>query len=294
MSFQLQLPLTLSILRALIVDVAGEPYAFPLARIEQVMTVPQAEIAVQDDRSFFVVDGQNLSLVSAQQVWHLAAPDALANPLPVVIISNGDARYGVAVDALLGESDIIVRPLDVRLGRVPGFSAAAFLRDGSPALIVDVEDLLQSIVALLGEEQTLEVPRPPLDGRVSVARKRILLVEDSETIRTVERNILIRYGYEVDVAEDGMEGWDAIRLGHYDLLITDVEMPRMNGIQLVSLVKQEPWLLATPVLIVSGNEREEDRRLGLAAGASDYLTKSSFREETFVHVVANLLGEADG
>jgi two-component system sensor histidine kinase and response regulator WspE len=96
----------------------------------------------------------------------------------------------------------------------------------------------------------------------------------------------------VDVAEDGMEGWDAIRLGAYDLLITDVEMPRMTGLKLVSLVKQEPWLLSTPVLIVSGNEREEDRRLGLVAGASDYLTKSSFREETFVHVVTNLIGEA--
>jgi two-component system, chemotaxis family, sensor histidine kinase and response regulator WspE len=292
MSFQLQLPLTLSIMRALIVGVAGEPYAFPLARIEQVMTVPQAEIAVQDECSFFVLDGQNINLVSAQRLWQLADPEVPANPLPVVIIGNGNTRYGVTVDALLGESDIIVRPLDVRLGRVSGFSAAAFLRDGSPALIVDVEDLLQSIVARLGTEPTLEVPRPAVNGHVAVVRKRILVVDDSETMRTVERDILVRHGYDVDVAEDGMEGWDAIRLGSYDLLITDVEMPRMTGIKLVSLVKQEPWLLSTPVLIVSGNEREEDRRLGLAAGASDYLTKSSFREETFVHVVTNLIGEA--
>jgi two-component system sensor histidine kinase and response regulator WspE len=294
MSFNLQLPLTLSIMRALIVDVAGEPYAFSLAHIEQVMTVPQAEIAVREDRSFFVLDGQDISLVSAHHVWQLPDPEVSANPLPVVILSNGDSRYAVAVDALLGESDIIVRPLDARLGRVPGISAAAFLRDGSPALIVDVEDLLRSIVALLGEGHALEVPRPAMDDRVAVARKRVLVVDDSETMRTVERDILARHGYEVDVAEDGMEGWDAIRLGHYDLLVTDVEMPRMNGLQLVSLVRHEPWLLSTPVLMVSGNEREEDRRLGLAAGANDYLTKSSFREETFVHVVINLIGEADG
>jgi two-component system sensor histidine kinase and response regulator WspE len=223
----------------------------------------------------------------------LADPEVPANPLPVVIISNGDSRYGVGVDALLGESDIIVRPLDSRLGRVPGISAAAFLRDGSPALIVDVEDLLQSIVALLGEDQALEVPRLAVSGSGLVARKRILVVEDSETMRTVERNILDRHGYEVDMAEDGMEGWDAIRLGDYDLIITDVEMPRMNGLMLVSLIKHEPRLLSTPVLIVSGNEREEDRRLGLAAGANDYLTKSSFREETFLHVVGTLIGETD-
>src|SRR5262245_58126699 len=247
MSFQLQLPLTLSIMRALIVEVAGEPYAFPLAQVEQVMTVPRAEIAVEGERAFFILDGQNVRLVSAQQVWQLADPKRAADPLPVVIIGTGAARHGVSVDTLLGESDIIVRPLDARLGRVPGVSAAAFLRDGSPALIVDVEDLLQSIVTLLGEEPTVEVPRLAVNGRMSVARKRILLVEDSETMRTVERNILVRHGYEVDVAEDGMEGWDAIRLGHYDLLISDVEMPRMNGLKLVSLVKQEPRLQSTPV-----------------------------------------------
>jgi len=149
------------------------------------------------------------------------------------------------------------------------------------------------IAALLGEEARAEVV-PLVTSRPPTVRKRILVVEDTAAMRTVERDILTRHGYEVDVAEDGVEGWDAIRLGHYDLLVSDVEMPRMDGIKLVSLVKQEPRLLSLPVLIVSGNEREEDRRLGLAAGANDYLTKSSFREETFVHVVAGLIGEAYG
>ncbi len=293
MSFYLQLPLTLSIMRALLVEVAGEPYAFPLARIEEVITIPQAEIATRDDRLFFVFDGQDVGLVSAHDVWHLPAPETPANPLPVVVVGDGASLYGVAVDTFLGESDIVVRPLDSRLGRVPGIAAAALLRDGSPVLIVDTEDLVRSIVALRGEVPTLDLPQP-VDSRRPAVRKRVLVVDDSEVMRTVERDILARCGYEIDVAEDGLEGWDALRLGDYDLVVTDVEMPRMNGIQLVSLVRQEPRLLSLPVLIVSGNEREEDRRLGLAAGANDYLTKSSFREETFVHVVSNLIGEADG
>jgi two-component system sensor histidine kinase and response regulator WspE len=293
MSFHLQLPLTLSVMRALLVEVAGEPYAFPLARVDQVVTVPLEEIAVRDDRRSFLLDGQSIAVVPASQVWQLPESEVSANPLPVVVISDDDARYGVAVDAFLGERDIVVRPLDARLGRVPGIGAAALLQDGSPALIVDIEDLARSVDTLLIGGQGHDVPRSASD-RSPTPRKRVLVVDDSTTMRTVARDILARNGYEVDVAEDGMEGWDAIRLGHYDLLVTDVEMPRMNGLQLVSLVKHEPWLLSTPVLIVSGNEREEDRRLGLAAGASDYLTKSSFREETFVHVVVNLIGEADG
>jgi two-component system sensor histidine kinase and response regulator WspE len=292
MWFHLQLPLTLSILRALMVEVAGEPYAFPLARIDQVLTVPQAEIAHKTDRRSFFMDGQAISLVPAHQVWQLPAPETTADPLPVIILSSGASRYGIAVDTFLGESDLIVRPLDERLGRVPGISAAALLKDGAPVLIADVEDLVRSVAALLGEEARTEVV-PLATSRPRSVRKRILVVEDTAAMRTVERDILTRHGYEVDVAEDGVEGWDAIRLGRYDLLVSDVEMPRMDGIKLVSLVKQEPRLLSLPVLIVSGNEREEDRRLGLAAGANDYLTKSSFREETFIHVVEGLIGAVD-
>jgi two-component system sensor histidine kinase and response regulator WspE len=275
------------------VEVAGEPYAFPLARIDQIITVPQAEIAVKADRRSFFLDGQAVSLVPAHLIWQLPASEATADPLPVVVISSGASRYGVSVDTFLGESALIVRPLDERLGRVPGISAAALSKDGAPVLIADVEDLVRSVAALLGEEARAEVV-PLVTSRPPPVRKRILVVDDMAAMRTVERDILTRHGYEVDVAEDGVEGWDAVRLGHYDLLVSDVEMPRMDGIKLVSLVKQEPRLLSLPVLIVSGNEREEDRRLGLAAGANDYLTKSNFREETFVHVVEGLIGAAEG
>src|SRR5262249_57021690 len=110
---------------------AGEPYACPLARVEQVMPAPQAEIVTEDGRSGFFLDGQRTGLISARHVWQLPDPEVPANPLPVVVLSNGDSRCAVAVDALLGESDIIVRPLGSRLGRVPGRSAGAVLRAGA-------------------------------------------------------------------------------------------------------------------------------------------------------------------
>jgi two-component system sensor histidine kinase and response regulator WspE len=106
----------------------------------------------------------------------------------------------------------------------------------------------------------------------------------------MERKILINQGYLVDGAVDGMEGWNALVSGKYDLVITDIDMPRLNGIKLVNHIKKHPQLKSTPVIIVSYKDREDDRLQGLEAGADYYLTKSSFHDDTLINAVADLLG----
>jgi two-component system sensor histidine kinase and response regulator WspE len=123
-------------------------------------------------------------------------------------------------------------------------------------------------------------------------RKRILVVDDSITVRELERQLLQSKGFVVDVAVDGMDGWNAIRGGAYDLVVSDVDMPRMDGIGLVTLLKNDPLRKDTPVVIVSYKDREEDRIRGLEAGANRYLTKSSFHDETFVNTVIDLIGDS--
>jgi two-component system sensor histidine kinase and response regulator WspE len=123
-------------------------------------------------------------------------------------------------------------------------------------------------------------------------RKRILVVDDSITVRELERQLLQARGFAVDVAVDGMDGWNAIRGGQYDLIVTDVDMPRMDGIGLVTLVKNDPARRDIPVVIVSYKDREEDRLRGLDAGANRYLTKSRVHDETFLHTIVDLIGEA--
>jgi two-component system sensor histidine kinase and response regulator WspE len=124
-------------------------------------------------------------------------------------------------------------------------------------------------------------------------RKRVLIVDDSLTVRELERKLLETAGYAADVAVDGMDGWNAIRSAGYDLVITDVDMPRMDGIELTSLIKQDQHLQALPVLIVSYKDREEDRIRGLNAGADYYLTKGSFHDATLIQAVVDLIGEAE-
>jgi len=118
------------------------------------------------------------------------------------------------------------------------------------------------------------------------------VVAESLKMRELERKLIEGRGYEVEVAVDGMDGWNAVRSGGFDLVVTDIDMPRMDGIELVGLIKSEPSLKSLPVMIVSYKDREEDRRRGLDAGADYYLTKGSFQDESLVQAVADLIGEA--
>jgi two-component system, chemotaxis family, sensor histidine kinase and response regulator WspE len=290
--FQLQLPLTLSVIRALVVEIAGDPYALPLNRIERIGRIPTAQIRLVEGREFFPLDDQNIGLVAAHRLLGLESTAPAQAEVPVVVVGDRTYRYGLAVDRFLGEHDLVVRPLDPRLGRVPDINAAAILNDGSPLLILDVEDVVRSIEKLLnaetGRSLALQTATPDAPRR----RKRILVVDDSITVREVERQLLTSRGYEVAVAVDGADGWNTVRGGEFDLVVSDIDMPRMNGIDLVRSIKQDAKLRSLPVVIVSYKDREEDRLRGLEAGADGYLTKSSFQDHTLLKTVERLIGEA--
>lgn len=293
--FTLQLPITMSVIRALLVSVAGEPYAFPLNRLERIARVPRDEVRRLEGRPHFVVDGQLVGLVDAAQMLELPNEGEGADPMSVVVVGDRGSRFGLVVDAFLGERDLEVRPLDPRLGKPPDVNAASVLDDGWPVLIVDVEDLVRSIDNLLGGKRLRESAGPAsAAAKAAKATKRILVVDDSITVRELERQLLEGRGYAVDVAVDGVDGWNAVRANDYHLVISDVDMPRMDGIALVRSIKQDPRLKSLPVVIVSYKDREEDRMRGLDAGADGYLTKSSFHDRTFLDAVADLIGEARG
>ena len=119
----------------------------------------------------------------------------------------------------------------------------------------------------------------------------MLVADDSITVREVERQLLRRLGHEVEVAVDGMDAWNQLCAGRFDLLVTDVDMPRMNGIELVRMLRRDPRFTNLPVAIVSYKDRAEDRAAGLEAGANAYLTKGSFQDQTFARTIADLIGE---
>ena len=284
------LPLTQSIVRALVIDIQGEAYAIPIVKVESVVRVPQAAIHTLENKQFFELKGEHLGLVSAAQVLELGETPSCADDLPVVVIGRGKQSYALVVDAIRGEQSLAVQAIDPIFGKMRDISAAALLDDGEPVLILDVPDLLLSIDKLLHEGGLHQLAQA---GHAQQRRaKRILVVDDSLTVREMERKLLLARGFDVDVAIDGIDGWNVVRSGEYDLVITDVDMPRMDGIELVSLIKKDLHLHKLPVMIVSYKDRPEDRARGLSAGADYYLTKGSFHDETLLDAVADLIGDA--
>jgi two-component system sensor histidine kinase and response regulator WspE len=292
MRMQLHLPLTLSVLRALLVEVAGEPYAIPLTQISRALKLAREKIEMLEGRHYFHFGDQHVGLLTAHQVLDCGDPVTNAGDLPIVVLGDRNARYGLIVDRFLGERELVVQPLDPRLGKIKDISAAALMEDGSPVLIVDVDDLIRSIEKLVSGGALAKVQRGILDSN-SRKQKRILAVDDSLTVRELERKLLSGRGYLTDVAVDGMDGWNAVRNAKYDLVVTDVDMPRMDGIELATLIKNDPDLRSIPVMIVSYKDREEDRMRGLEAGADYYLTKGSFHDETLLQAVVDLIGEPE-
>jgi two-component system sensor histidine kinase and response regulator WspE len=288
--FVLQLPLTLSVIRSLLVQVGGEAYAFPLAQVRRTLELARSDINTLEGQQHFQFERRPVGLVTAHQLLGTEVPDEARDSVAVIVIGDERETYGIAVDRFLGERTLVVQPLDNRLGKIKDIAAAALMENGDAVLIVDVEDLLLSVGKLARAGQIDKVQRA--QGVTVRQRKHVLVVEDSLTVRELERKLLEKRGYAVTVAVDGMDGWNALRSTRYDLVVTDIDMPRMDGFELVTLIKRDALLKSVPVMIVSYKDRDEDRRRGLEAGADYYLAKGSFHDEALLDAVQDLIGEA--
>jgi len=289
--FILQLPLTLSVISALLVEIAGDPYAFPLVRVDRILRIETSQLKSIEGRQYAKCGSENIGLVSGPQILGFESANTDNNELTVIVISDRLDRFGVVVDKYIGQRQLSVQALDPRLGKVPDVSSTALMEDGSPLIILDVDDMVRSIDHIVKGGRLGNVYQAAED-KLKANRKRVLVVDDSMTIRGVERDLLEAHGYFVELAVDGMDGWNAVRSSHYDLVITDIDMPRMDGIELVNAIKQDLHLKSLPVMIVSYKDRPEDRRRGLEAGADYYLTKGNFQDEMLLEAVTDLIGEA--
>ncbi|MBX3389283.1 MAG: hybrid sensor histidine kinase/response regulator [Phycisphaeraceae bacterium] len=288
--FVMRLPVTRSVLRAALVRIGGQLFAVPLARLHRVVLVAREDARPVQGRLQFTLDEQSVGLLRASDMLGGEAPDQSSAVLSVLVIGGkSDDLCGLIVDEFCGEEDLVIRPIDARLGSVAHIAAASIRADGLPVIVVDVDDLLRSVKQSLQEGKPLGVITKQ-GGAAHAARRRILVVDDSITVREVERQLLQRRGYHVEVAVDGREGLNALKAGKFDLLVTDVDMPRMTGIELIRALRKESRFGELPVIIVSYKDREEDRLAGLEAGANAYLTKSSFHDDSLIRMVEDLIG----
>jgi two-component system, chemotaxis family, sensor kinase CheA len=283
----LTLPLTLAIIRALMVKSGGQTFAVPTTSVEETQKVATDDIRKVEGREAIRLRGQSLPLIQLDQVLGLGKTERNGRDLPIVICSTTGQRMGFIVDDLMGEQQIVIKNLGTHLRQVDNVAGATILGAGEVVLILHVPDLVQSARALTG----VRAPGGRLEEReVKEGPRRLLIVEDSFTTRELERSIFEASGYEVETANDGVQALAKLREGPVDLVVTDVQMPNMDGFELTRQVKEDASLSSIPVVIVTSLEREEEKRKGIEAGADAYITKSVFNQDMLLETVERLTG----
>ncbi len=290
--FDLTVPLTLLTLRALLVEVGGDVYALPASHLRRLVSARREALVSIQGREALRATGDDdaptpvVSLAALLDVP--AAARAGERAMPVVVVGHGSRRVGLAVDALLREDEILVKHLGPRLEKLRHFSGATLLPSGRLALILHVPSLVAAA--------TTGPPRRAMAETwaeaASTGARRVLLVDDSVTTRALERSILEAAGYEVTVAVDGVDAWDKLEAQGADILVADVEMPRMDGFALTEAVRSSARFSDLPVVLVTARETDRDKARGLEVGANAYLVKSTFDQHNLLETVEQLVGAA--
>ena len=287
--FVITLPLTLASLRVLFVHSAETRFAIPIDSVQETLKVPHHEVIEIVDRKAVRVRNQLVPLLDLAEVLSLPArsfaPRVQSDHLFVVIAHSAGERIGIVVETVSDEQEIILKPLPTHLRKTPHVSGLTISGKNEIILVLHVPDLVASARRL----KTVEKPK-----RVAAVTDRtspyLLVVDDSLNTREIEKSILEAEGYRVDLAKDGLEALKKVRERRYDLIVTDIEMPRLDGFSLTAQLREDKDYHDVPVVIVTSKEREEDKRRGIEVGANAYIVKGSFDQSNLIETVASLIG----
>jgi two-component system, chemotaxis family, sensor kinase CheA len=284
----LQLPLTLSVIEALMVDCGGDSFAVPLSYVQETIKIRSGDVATVGSKEVVSVRGGTIPLVSLASILGLNVKKSLleSGKIAAVILRVREQTLALTVDTIMGSSEIVVKGLGEQLKSVRYIFGATILGDGSPALILDVPNLFSGSA---GEASTT-IRKSFAENQAARRKGSILVVDDSITTRTMERSILIAHGYRVMIAISGEDALDKVAADRFDLVISDVEMPGINGFELTRTLRGLDEYREVPVVIVSSLSRDEDKRKAIAAGAQAYIVKGSFEQGSLLETVEALIG----
>jgi len=286
--FRIIVPITLTIVPCLIVTASGQSFAVPMTAVTRVLK-PQLETLPAGGRSHTLIDGRGTPVTDLARVLGLPG----GSPGPSVVLGTTGATHAFLVESLVGQRDVVVRGLGGLIPRMDCVAGGSVEPDGSILFVLDVPALIQLARASL---PAAGAPAPAaataLRPAGAVHRASLLVVDDALTLRELQRAILERAGYEVRTANDGLEALALLTQQRADLVLTDVEMPNLDGFGLTARIREEPKLANIPVLMITSRSSEEDRRRGLEAGADGYIVKSEFDEGRLLSAVSRLLGKS--
>ena len=285
-SFLLSVPLSVSTSHLLLLNAGGQTFGIPTHGIERLYRIPLERVETLEGKPVVLLDGQSVPLHGLAHLLKIgdAAPVLPGDMLPVMVLKSGDRRFAVWVDEFLTERDALIQDLGMVCPTTGNISGGALLRTGTVFVVLNPAGLVATCVA----SATSAVPRKATPQLPAIASG-ILVVDDSITSRSLEKSILEAQGYRVRTAVDGLEALEMLRAEKADLIITDIQMPRMDGFALVEALKADPRLKSIPVIIVSSLESAEDQERGLVLGADAYVVKRKFDQTELLAAIRQMI-----
>ncbi len=287
--FRIQLGITLATAHVLIVTLNEIPYAIPVEYVQTACLVNVDEIFTLEGRDTIIRQGRPLSVARLADLLELRGlagqPLALnaSKQIFCIILQSGQEQLGVFVDGLVDEQDVVIKPQSQLLKRVRNVSGATILGTGEVCMVLNPQDLIKSV-----RRQAVRIPTAPVQ-QAKTQKHTVLLVEDSIATRTQEKRMLESAGYEVVTAIDGMDGFTKLQSRPFDAIVSDVQMPNLDGLQLAAKVRQNHQYDELPIILVTSLASDEDKRRGAEAGANAYITKSTLNQELLIETLQRLI-----
>jgi two-component system chemotaxis sensor kinase CheA len=283
---RLSVPLSIATHRLLLVRCGGQPFAVPIHGVERVYRRKLQRIETVEGQPVLILDGTAVPLFSLQHLLGLDRSAANLDPgvLRILVLRASGRRAAIAVDAFLWESEAVIQDLGPAGSPDGKISGGVILEDGGIAFVLNLTELLETRPQL--ESASGFLSSEPVREQ---APSSILVVDDSMTTRTLEKSILEANGYRVQVAVDGLEALAKLRAEKADLVITDIQMPRMDGFGLLEAMKKDSSLHGIPVIVVTSLDRREDQKRGLDLGADAYIVKRKFDQQELLAAIRQIL-----
>jgi two-component system chemotaxis sensor kinase CheA len=286
--FRIRLPLTLATFRGILVQAADQVFVIPTVNVERVVRVKHDEIRTVENRETITLNGSAVALMRLDQALGVAKKARNAGSsryLPALVLGAAEKRIAFGVDAVLNEQEVLFKSLGRQLSRVRNVAGATVLGSGQVVPVLNVADLLTSAAS----GAVTRVKAPVAVAQEETGKKSVLVAEDSITSRMLLKEILESAGYQVSTAIDGVDAFAVLQKAHFDLVVSDVEMPRMNGFDLTAKIRSDEKHAKVPVVLVTGLESRVDRERGVDVGASAYVVKGSFDQSNLLETIRRLI-----
>jgi len=282
-SFEIRLPLTVAMMHLLTIKTADTLFAIPSANVDEIIRIPVSKMIHITDQNAIQLRDALIPIVLLHEVLRIPNQyHQMPKNMLIVIVKNSDEKIGLIIDELKDEETLVIKPLPNHLKKTQWVSGVVISGKNEIVNVLHIPKIIE-------EANNRQCPQNQQQEQTEKKPPHILVVDDSLSTREIEKSILESYGYTVSIASDGLEGYHMALKTHYDLVLTDVEMPKMNGFELTNKLRKTKSYENIPIILLTSMDRLEDKKRGIASGANAYIVKGDFDQSNLIEVIENLI-----